>query len=82
VGDFRRTVGNRITKGSDLEAVGQRAEGWGVAGFPRLTKSDDADAKFHSGMEGTGKGVIAIRTCFNFRILAAKQQDELYAAGS
>ncbi len=46
-GDIGGPVGNRIAERTHFEAIGQRAQGRGVAGFPRLTETDDTNAKFH-----------------------------------
>ena len=66
-----------IAKRPHFEAIGQRAQGRGVAGFPRLAKSDDADAKFHEvagefGSRGPGSQYGAIYQLSLFRRQTAR----------
>jgi hypothetical protein len=64
VGDFGGSMSDRIAERSHLEAVGQRTESRGMAGFPCLAETNDADAKFHeeqgarSRERGAGSEVI------------------------
>ena len=37
-----------------FKAIGERTESWGVAGFPGLTETNYADAKFHGEDAGCG----------------------------
>ena len=48
LGDLRRPMGHRIAERSHLEPIRQRTERRGMASFPGLTKTDDANAKFHN----------------------------------
>jgi hypothetical protein len=47
MGNLGGSMGHRVAKRPHFEPIGQRAQGWGVASFPRLTETDNADAKFH-----------------------------------